>query len=623
MSIVAGFAALAVLGPAADGAAAPQGKPQDLTGLSLEELADIEVTSVSRRPEQLSQAAAAVFVITRDDIRRSGAASLPEVLRLAPNLQVQRVNTGDYAITARGFNSFETANKLLVLIDGRSVYTTLFSGVLWDAQGLVLENIERIEVISGPGGALYGSNAVNGVINVTTTRAVDSQGPAVSVHAGTEDRVLSLQQGGRLGDAGAWRLWATAFDRDESGFETGGGAGDGTTGVRVGGRADWRTGFGDWTAQGDLYDHEVVGDVALRGGFLRGGWSRDLETGGQVQAHAYFDHTRRVSAGADETVSTLDVAVQHAFEAGRHAVVWGGGYRWIENSLVSAPASPAVLSPEERQITLGNLFVQDQITLTPALTLTLGVKVEESSFTGLEVLPNVRLAWVRGDGSLLWGAVSRAARTANRIDRDLTLPGFLVGGDFQSEQLTAYELGYRAQPAANLSLSISAFYNEYDDLRTVSPDPLTFLPLRFANGGEGHAAGVEAWASYEVSPRWRLDLGVANIHKDFQLKPGALDISNLASVGDDPEWQVLVGSRTQLTDALELDVRLRAVDDLPVADIDGYVEANVRLGYRLSNGVEIALIGSDLLNDERLETGDTARRRVFGRSVSVALRAGF
>ncbi len=355
MSIVAGFAAVAVAGTGAGMDVPAQGQPQDLTGLTLEQLADIEITSVSRRPEQLSRAAAAVYVITREDIRRSGAASLPEVLRLAPNLQVQRVSAGDYAITARGFNSFEKANKLLVLIDGRSIYTTLFSGVLWDAQGLVLEDIERIEVVSGPGGALYGSNAVNGVINITTRRAWDTAGPAAALGVGTEDRTVSLRHGGRLGEAGAWRLFLTGFDRSDTEMESGATGADATAGVRMGGRADWSNGAGDWTVEGDVYDHEAAGDAMLRGGFVLGRWRRDLGRGGRVEAQAYYDHTDRETAGAQEEVRTWDVSVQQAVERGRHALVWGGGYRRVENSLIIPPGAAGLVPPERRQQLRGGL----------------------------------------------------------------------------------------------------------------------------------------------------------------------------------------------------------------------------------------------------------------------------
>lgn len=622
MVIVGGIVALAAFDPG-QVAAVQAPSTQELAGLSLEQLAEIEITSVSRRPEPLSGAAAAVYVITREDIRRSGAASLPEVLRLAPNLQVQRVNSGDYAISARGFNSFETANKLLVLIDGRSIYTTLFSGVLWDAQGLVLEDIERIEVISGPGGALYGSNAVNGVINITTRSAGDTQGPALSVGAGDDDRVVSARHGGRLGEAGAWRLAVTGFDRSDTRLESGISAADQTAGLRLSGRADWSGAGGDWTVLGDLYDHQVTGDAVLQGGFVQAGWRRAFGDAGALSIQTYYDETNRAAAGVEEVVKTWDVAVQHAWDRGGHRFVIGAGYRSVDNRLTSPPTSPAFLAPERRRITLASVFAQDQISLGPDLVLTLGIKLEDSSFTGAEFLPNARLAWTRPDGSLVWGAVSRAARTANRIDRDLTLPGFLVGGDFQSEMVTAWELGYRAQPTPDLLLSISAFYNDYTDLRTVAPDAATFLPLSFANDAAGHTSGVEAWATYQATPRWRFDLGVATLDKTFALTPGAIDISSLASTGDDPAYQVLVGARGQLTDAIEFDLRLRAVDDLDRSGIDGYVDADARLGWRLGDGLEVALSGSNLFDDQKLEAGDPARRRLIGRSVFLSLKAGF
>lgn len=618
MAVVGGVAALVALG-LTQGATAQA--PQDLAGLTLEQLAEIEVTSVSRRPEPLSQAAAAVYVITREDIRRSGAASLPEVLRLAPNLQVQRINSADYAISARGFNSFDTANKLLVLIDGRSIYTPQFSGVLWDGQGLVLEDIERIEVISGPGGSLYGANAVNGVINITTRAAADTTGPALSVGVGDEDRVVSARYGDRFG-SGAWRLAVTAFDRNDTRLESGVSARDQTAGVRISGRVDWTDASGDWTLLGDVYNHGVANDIDLTGGFAQAGWRRSLGRYGELQAQAYYDRTKRLGDGSDETINTWDIEAQHAFDLGRHTLVWGAGYRVVD-STVFASKDAGYLDPPSRRITLGNLFLQDQITLTSRLTLTLGAKLEDSSFTGAEVLPNVRLAWNPHDGALAWGAISRAARTASRVDRDLNLPGFLVGGDFESEMVTAYELGYRARPTPNLSFSVSAFYNDYDDLRTIAPQRAPPHSLSFANGGTGHSTGVEAWASYDVTPQWRLNAGVSTLDKSFRVKAGQVDFADLASVGDDPEYQVLLGSRSQLTDDIDLDVRLRGVGDLPMSGIDAYVEADVRIGWRVADNLELAVTGSNLLENERLETGDLLRRRLLGRSVFMTLKTGF
>jgi iron complex outermembrane recepter protein len=255
------------------------------------------------------------------------------------------------------------------------------------------------------------------------------------------------------------------------------------------------------------------------------------------------------------------------------------------------------------------------------VTLTLGAKFEDNSFSGQEFLPNVRLAWHRPGGDLLWGAISRASRTPNRIERDLTLPGVLVGANFQSETLTAYELGYRATPAPRMSFSINAFYNVYDDLRTVSVTPATFLPLRLSNNGEAETWGAEAWGSYDVSPTWRLSAGVSTLTKDYNPAPTLEDLSGLISIGDDPHYQLLVRSQHDLGDAVELDLQLRAVDDL--AAVDGYVEADVRLGWRVTDRLALSLTGRNLIEDRHAETGDPVRRRAFGRSVLAVLQASF
>ena len=295
----------------------------------------------------------------------------------------------------------------------------------------------------------------------------------------------------------------------------------------------------------------------------------------------------------------------------------------VANELAAEPGALAFLVPAKRNITLGNIFVQDQIDLGGGVALTLGAKVEDSSFTGVEFLPSVRLAWARPDGDLLWGAVSRAVRTPNRIDRDLTLPGLVVGGDFQSETLVAYELGYRAAPRANLSFSISAFYNDYDDLRTVAPDPVTVLPFTFANDGQGQTWGVEAWGSYDLAPGLRLNAGVATLDKDFAIKPGATDLSNFASIGRDPEYSAFVSAQADIGERMELDLRIRAVDDIGNSDVDGYVDADLRIGWRLTDQAELSLSGRNLFTDERLESADTSRRRLIGRDVFLGLRYGF
>ena len=625
-------AAQAEEGPAADAPIATARQlglgpsDQDLARLSLEELAMVEVTSVSRRPESLADAAAAIYVITHDDIRRSGATSLPEALRLAPNLNVQRVNSVDYAISARGFNGYETSNKLLVLIDGRSIYSTLHSGVFWDARDVMLQDVERIEVISGPGGALYGSNAMNGVINIITRPATDTRGTLISVGAGDRDADWALRHGGDLGSDGAWRAFAMGHVRGESWSRTGLEANDDAEGMRAGARADWRAGEHRLTLQGDVFDNQVTinenllgTEAHVRGGNVLGRWTAPL-AGGELQVQAFYDTFEREEPATLEESETWDLSVQHAMDMGRHRIVLGAGHRVVD-SRFTAPPGGAFLDPPARTMTLTNLFAQDQITLGGGVTLTLGAKFEDNSFSGQEFLPSVRIAWQRPGGDLLWGAISRASRTPNRIERDLTLPGFLVGADFQSETATAYELGYRATPLPRLSFSINGFYNVYDDLRTVSITPATFLPLKLTNNGEAETWGVEAWGSYDVSPAWRLSAGLSTLTKDYDASPSLDDISGLISIGDDPEYQVLVRSQHDLTDAVELDVRLRAVDDL--AAVDGYVEADVRLGWRLTDQLELSVTGRNLIEDRRVETGDPVRGRAFGRSVFGALQVSF
>lgn len=599
---------------------------QDLSRLSLEELAQVEVTSVSRRPEPLSAAAAAVFVITEEDIRRSGAASLPEALRLAPNLNVQRVNAVDYAISARGFNGYETSNKLLVLLDGRSLYSTLSSGVFWDAHDVPLQDIARIEVISGPGGTLYGANAVNGVINIITRTASETQGTLVTAGVGSDDMTLSLRHGGRLGDRLAWRAYLNGFERGDSFAPGTGSANDGASGVRIGGRLDWEGTDQQFTLQGDAFDNTVAinedtlgVETAVRGGNLLGRWTRQIG-GGSLQVQTYYDRFERDEPGALETSDTWDVALQHAATRGRTQWVVGGGYRVVDSGFRPAPGG-AFLDPAERRLTLGNIFAQTRTTLPGDLTLTLGMKIEDSSLTGTEWLPSARLARTTTSGDLWWAAVSRASRTPNRIEQDLVLPGFLEPGDFRAESLTAWEAGYRARPTDRATLSISVFYNDYDHLRSLSVTPVTIVPFRLSNFGRGHTYGVEAWADYAVTPRWRISGGLSTLSKSFEVRPESVDSSVFTSGGDDPSRQILLRSQFDLSDALLFDLRMRAVDGLET--VAAYEELEARLAWRMSDRLELAVNGQNLLNSRRQETGDPVRARVFGRGVYATLRVGF
>src|SRR5713101_4322027 len=395
-------------------AAAQPGRSAELADLSLEELANLEITSVSRRAERLSDAPASIFVITGDDIRRSGATSLPEALRLAPNLEVARVDSRQYSISARGFNN-TIANKLLVLIDGRTVYTPLFSGVFWDAQDTLLEDVDRIEVISGPGATLWGANAVNGVINVITRRATETQGTLLVAGAGNLERGVAARQGVKLGADGAFRVYGKISDRDPTSRADGTSVQDSWNSGQAGFRADWGTAAGAFTLQGDAYrgtiDQAAPGDIRISGGNVLARWARQLSGGDRVQVQAYFDNTDREIPGTfAERLNIFDVEFQHGLHVGQqHSVIWGGGHRRADDH-VSNTAAIAFL-PADRNLRWGNLFAQDEIALRgDQLRLTLGTKAQSNPYTGTEFLPSARIAWKPDASRLVWSALSRAVR---------------------------------------------------------------------------------------------------------------------------------------------------------------------------------------------------------------------
>jgi iron complex outermembrane receptor protein len=601
------------------------GAPRDLAELSLEELMNIEVTSVSKKTERLSDAAAALFVITQEDIRRSGYTSIPEILRLAPNLQVARVDSSQYAITARGFNS-TTANKLLVLIDGRSVYTPLFSGVFWDAQDTLLEDIERIEVISGPGGTLWGSNAVNGVINIITRRSQDTKGGLVSLGAGTAERGAGVRYGAKLGENATFRIYGKGLDRDNTTRGNGTDVEDSWKKGQLGFRTDWSRGSDALTLQGDGYTGtiaQVGDDKSISGANLLGRWNRTLQDGSALQVQGYFDRTRRVYPGTfGELLDTYDIEAQHRFQVGaRHEIIWGGGYRMMHDAVTNS-AGLAFL-PNVRPLTLINGFLQDSIALHERLKLTMGARLESNSYTGLEVQPNVRLAWKFRDDALLWSAVSRVVRTPSRLDTDLFTPNqapFLLAGgpNFKSEKLIAYQVGYRAQLTPQASFSVSTFYNVYDDLRSIEPGPGGALPLTLTNKMRGYTYGVETWGSYRVFDWWRMSAGYNYLKEKLGFDADSRD-SNTAAAGNDPAHQFSVRSAINLAQNLDWDVGLRVIGALASPDVRNYVTLDTRLGWTVMKGVELSLIGYNLLDHDHPEFGAGATRSEVARAFYAKL----
>lgn len=602
----------------------------DLSRLSIEDLAELEVTTVSKHPESLAHAPAAIYVLTGEDIRRSGVQTLPEALQLAPNLEVMRVDALDYTITARGFGGFESANKLLVLVDGRSVYTPLYGGVDWDQHHVVLDDLERIEVVSGPGGALWGVNAVNGVINVRTKSAYDTQGLMASATAGTLDSDATVRFGGQFADGPAWRLYATGYRRGNLKTIAGADAEDGWEGVQGGFRADWTRGADTFTLQGDLSDNSIEKSLGAEGGYVRASnilarWTRAFASGATFELQTYADRSERQARLIYDRLDNLDVDAQFVFAPGeRHHIVVGGGYRHSEDQFRTL-VDPQLLDPPERNTSIGNLFVQDEIALRQDLSLTLGVRWEDNSYTGAEWLPSARLAWRFAEDQLLWAAVSKAARNPSRIERDFTIAGFVEPGFFQPEHLVAYELGYRSQPVTNTSLSVSLFYHDYDDLRTNDLSAGGTLPIRVLNTMRAQTYGAEVAAAWDVTDRWRLSGGFTLLGKDVDLKPGSLDIAGFEGAGADPGGWIKLRSEFAITDNIDLDLRLRHYDDVPDLTADGYsgapsyTEADARLAWRVRPNLELSLVGQNLLDSQHPEASET-RRTEPPRSVFAGLR---
>lgn len=595
---------------------------KDFPELSLEQLSGIVVTSVSKRAEKLSTAPSSVFVISAEDIRSSGATSLPEALRLAPNLDVARADANQYAISARGFNSL-TANRMLVVIDGRAVYSPLFAGVFWEAQDVMLEDVERIEVISGPGTTLWGANAVNGVINVITRGAQETQGALVAAGGGTRKSKASARYGGSLGERGHYRMYAQYIDRSHTRRESGSDIRDASTHTQAGFRADWVEPSRALTLQGDAYRSQIDQVPAAReisGSNLLARWNELLRDGSRLRAQAYLDRTdRRVPTNYDDSLETIDIEFQHALKPGtRHTFLWGGGYR---SSRDRFEHGAQLLIPAEKELRLSNVFVQDTIGLRSDLELTLGAKVERNVYSGTEFLPSARLSWRprldRDDDLLVWSSLSRSLRTPSRIDRDFFSAAIVGASDFQSEIATVFEAGLRGQPSADFSYSMTAFRHAHDKLRSLEPAGSGFM---FGNQIEGTSSGLEAWGAYRISKTWRVTAGAVVLHQDLKPGPGSRDTGlGVTLLGNDPKTWSSVRSIWDITPRHEFDLNLRHVGSRPNPQVPGYVALDARLGWHVTSEVDVSLVLQNLFDARHPEWGAPASRAEYERGAFLKI----
>src|SRR5712691_686216 len=573
-------------------------KPKpDLAETSLETLINMEVTSVSKKQEKLSKTAAAIFVITQEDIRRSGTSSIPELLRMVPGLDVAHIDANKWAISSRGFNEL-FADKMLVLIDGRTMYTPLFSGVYWDVQDTLLEDVDRIEVIRGPGATLWGANAVNGVINIITKQAKETQGGLVTVGTGNQERGLgAVRYGGKLGDRSYYRFFAKYFNRDAFAKSSGERATDGWNILREGFRTDWKVTDQDLlTVQGDFYNGSAGGSVPgvvslsppttvsvddrahLAGGNVLGWWKHAFSDRSDTTLHFYYDRADRRDVLLSEVRHTVDLDFDHHLALGnRHDIVWGLGYRFTAGR--TAGSLTFSFNPSARGDGLYSGFVQDEITLLPdRLRLTLGTKLEHNNYSGLEIQPNIRLLWTPRPHHAIWAAVSRAVETPSRFEANARInKAAFVRADgttrlvsefgnprLPGETVLANEFGYRARLSRRIWLDLATFYNVYANLHTDergvsffedSPPPRhRVLPIFLANKMHGETHGMEIAPKWNVTGRWTLSTGYTQLQMHLHVDPSSTDSSlPEEEAGSSPRQQLHLRSYLNLPHDLELD----------------------------------------------------------------------
>lgn len=579
---------------------------KELKKLSVEELTNLLVTSVSKKPEKLSEVASAIQVVTGEEIRRSGTLRLPGALRLASNMQVMTSGGHSTRITSRGFSGYPVsnsslANKLLVLIDGRTVYTPLFGGVYWDAQNVLQEDIKQIEVISGPGGALWGANAVNGIVNIISKSARETQGLYVSGAAGSTLRDFgAVRYGSHIDTTFYYRVYAQRFDFNSTTLEGGVDAMDAWNVTQGGFRTDYiPSSKTNLTFQGDLYsgtEDDTSGTTDINGQNILGRWTYSHSARSGLTVQAYFDRAFRnikYSQFVDELL-TYDIDLQHNFSIGnRNMIVWGIGYRLAADD-ISSPTTD--ITPAKRSLNLFSGFAQDQIAIIPEhLELTLGSKVMRNDFTGIEFHPTGRLAWIPNEHHTLWAAVSQGVRTPTRLEKDLAGTG--VNKDFKSEHVLAYELGYRIHPKENILFSVAGFYNQYTNLRSIDTSDTDSSIFYFGNNMEATTYGVEFSANVIATRWWKLRGGYTWLQEDFKVTGDKTIPQSPDFEAIDPKNQFLIQSLMDVAKYFQVDITARYVDLIPAAftlhSVPSYFTFDVRLAWHYK-WVTLAVTGQNL-----------------------------
>ncbi len=575
----------------------------DFADMDLDALMNVEVSSVTKgKGMKLSDAPGAITVISEEDIKRTGHQSIPELLRLVPGLHVGRIDANNWAISARGFNA-QYNKYMLVMMDGRSIYTPLFSGVFWDIQDTVMEDLKSVEVIRGPGGTLWGANAVNGVINITTKDAKDTQGVLFSTSAGTEDlNNTVLRYGGKINDNAHFRVYGKYQMFDDTKTPAGNENDDEFKRTKTGFRIDNQAGADHLTLQGDWYyadmdanDNANNGTNILRGGNLLARWSHDFSENSNLQLQFYYDHVvRKDEALNDLEANSLDFDLQHSFvPAEGHSMIWGLNYHWRRDTIVPLPTNSFDFIPRAKADNTFSAFIQDTMTLSPdKLFFTIGTKIEHNEYTQFEFQPSARLSWRVKDGHTFWGAISRAVRTPSRLETGLTSTFLNFSNpNLRSTDVLAYEAGYRISFNEHLALDMATYINKYEDLASTGFPP--------DNNQHAESYGFEASATWQVAENLKL---IGNYtFQNVEAHPAA----GAAQEGTSPRNQASVRAYYDLNDQFELNTALYWYDNVPAVNIPSFFRYDLGLTWRPKDNIEVAVWGQNLLDNSHPEYTDS------------------